>query len=86
MSGDCDENLIKQLAELIALVKQLREEVRSQRSEITYLRTLLENCAGCKEPDQLRVQSCQHGNPCFPGVTCHDTQLGPRCGRCPRGN
>lgn len=77
--------MLKLLAELLALVKQLREEINSQRSEIQYLRSLLENCAGCKEqPQQLRV-GCQYENPCYPGVTCHDTSTGPRCGHCPRG-
>ncbi|XP_055547230.1 cartilage oligomeric matrix protein isoform X2 [Wyeomyia smithii] len=83
--GDCDENLSKSLNELIALVKELREEIRRQRDEIGQLRSLIENCAGCqKAPEPLR-ESCQSSNPCFPGVHCYDTQAGMRCGHCPRG-
>jgi syndecan 4 len=83
--GDCDENLMKTLAELIALVKLLRDEVQHQRGEIQYLRSLLENCAACKEQDQIVRSGCKYENPCFAGVTCHDTSSGPRCGHCPRG-
>lgn len=85
MHGDCDENLARSLNELIQMVRELREEVRRQREEIQQLRSLIENCAGCqKAPTQLR-ESCQHNNPCFPGVHCYDTQTGMRCGHCPRG-
>jgi syndecan 4 len=85
MHGDCDENLLKMISELLRLVKELREEVNSQRGEVQYLRTLLENCAGCREAQPIIKSGCQYENPCFPGVTCHDTPSGPRCGRCPRG-
>lgn len=85
LHGDCDENLAKSLNELIAMVRELREEVKRQREEIQHLRSLIENCAGCqRSPEPLR-ESCQHNNPCFPGVHCYDTQTGMRCGHCPRG-
>ncbi|XP_038110404.1 cartilage oligomeric matrix protein [Culex quinquefasciatus] len=85
LHGDCDENLAKSLNELIAMVRELREEVKRQREEIQHLRSLIENCAGCqKSPEPLR-DSCQQHNPCFPGVHCYDTQTGVRCGHCPRG-
>lgn len=62
------ENLARSLNELIQMVRELREEVRRQREEIQQLRSLIENCAGCqKAPTQLR-ESCQHNNPCFPGM------------------
>lgn len=59
--------MTRTLSELLALVKQLREEVGQQRNEIAYLRQLIENCAGCKErPEPLR-DTCLTNNPCFPG-------------------
>ncbi|KAH8403240.1 hypothetical protein KR222_008894 [Zaprionus bogoriensis] len=90
MNGDCEDALARSLSDLLALVKLLREDVAHQRQEIGYLRMLLENCAGCKEPhgdNIIRVESqCRTTNPCFPGVECHDTAAGPRCGRCPAGH
>lgn len=74
--------LMKIIQDLVALVKQLRDDIAYQRGEISHLRTLIENCAGCKEPTQ---HTCHTANPCYPGVTCHDTATGIRCGRCPSG-
>lgn len=66
-SNEFPENLAKSLNELIAMVRELREEVKRQREEIQHLRSLIENCAGCqKSPEPLR-DSCQQHNPCFPG-------------------
>lgn len=73
------------MQELIVLVKQLREDVAHQRNEITHLRSLIENCAGCKERPEPVRETCKTHSPCFPGVQCHDTSTGMRCGRCPRG-
>lgn len=73
---------MKIIQDLVALVKQLRDDIAYQRGEISHLRTLIENCAGCKEP---APQNCHNANPCFHGVTCHDTPSGMRCGRCPSG-
>ncbi|XP_068140578.1 cartilage oligomeric matrix protein isoform X2 [Drosophila tropicalis] len=88
MHGDCEDALARSLSDLIALVKMLREDVAHQRQEIAYLRMLLENCAGCKEPhnsENLIRVDCRTANPCYPGVDCHDSATGPRCGRCPVG-
>ncbi|XP_037959915.1 uncharacterized protein LOC119689209 isoform X2 [Teleopsis dalmanni] len=87
MHGDCEDALAKSLSDLMALVKLLREDIAHQRQEIAYLRMLLENCAGCKEPsNNIRVEpTCRTSNPCYPGVDCHDSSSGPRCGRCPTG-
>lgn len=59
----------RSLSELVSLVKQLRDEVGQQRNEVSYLRQLLENCAGCQTQrrEQLR-ESCQANNPCYPGT------------------
>jgi thrombospondin 2/3/4/5 len=64
------ENLLRGINDLIALVKQLRDDVARQHAEITRLRTLIENCAGCQEGAALRMppsDTCQFANPCFPG-------------------
>lgn len=82
--GDCEDTLSKSLSDLMALVKLLREDISNQRKEIAYLRTLIENCAGCK-PDELKVASCRNANPCYPEAECYETPSGLRCGRCPLG-
>lgn len=62
--------MTKSLSELVSLVKQLRDEVGQQRNEVSYLRNLMENCAGCQPNSSRREQlreSCQANNPCYPG-------------------
>ncbi|KAG4072453.1 hypothetical protein HA402_004385 [Bradysia odoriphaga] len=76
--------LTKAIQDLIVLVKQLKDDVGQQRGEIAQLRHLIENCAGCKEPVEVR-ENCQNANPCYPGAQCYDTSTGMRCGHCPRG-
>lgn len=101
------ENLLRGINDLIALVKKLQNDIANQHADIKRLQSLIENCAGCQEPQNLRMDTCQYANPCFPGeqsikfhlksscqkylnktipgVTCHDTSTGMRCGRCPKG-
>ncbi|KAG8244007.1 hypothetical protein J6590_031007 [Homalodisca vitripennis] len=46
---DCDDNmLVKAINELVTIVKQLREEVETQRVETHKLRQLLEECDMCQ--------------------------------------
>lgn len=59
--------MTRTLSELLALVKQLREEVGQQRNEIAYLRQLIENCAGCKEHSAPLRDTCASHSPCYPG-------------------
>lgn len=70
--------LARSLSDLLALVKLLREDIAHQRQEIVYLRMLLENCAGCKEPsgdNHIRVEpNCRNANPCYPGKRHTQTQ------------
>lgn len=61
------ENLLRGINDLIALVKKLREDVAAQNADIKRLQSLIENCAGCQEPQPLRMDTCQYANPCFPG-------------------
>lgn len=77
---------MKAIQDLLAIVKQLREDVAHQTGEINHLRHLIENCVGCKEPAQIARETCQNSNPCFEGVQCYDTATSIRCGRCPSGN
>ncbi|KAL7032234.1 hypothetical protein ACKWTF_007258 [Chironomus riparius] len=85
MHGDCDENLLRGINDLIALIKKLQQDIANQHADIKRLQSLIENCAGCQEPQNIRRDTCQYANPCFPGVSCHDTSSGMRCGRCPKG-
>lgn len=60
------ENLLRGINDLIALIKKLQQDIANQHDDIRRLHTLIENCAGCQEPQNLRV-TCQYANPCFPG-------------------
>lgn len=76
---------MKTIQDLVALVKQLRDDIAYQRNEIGHIRGLIENCAGCKESQSQVRENCQNSSPCYPGVQCYDTSTGMRCGHCPRG-
>lgn len=45
--GDCDENLLKGMNDLIALVKKLEKDIANQHGDIRRLQSLIENCASC---------------------------------------
>ncbi|XP_073822844.1 cartilage oligomeric matrix protein-like [Musca autumnalis] len=79
--------LAKSLSDLSFLVRKLREEMVHHHQDISYMRMLLENCACCKATNAGKYlqETCRTSNPCYPGVKCHDTEEGIRCGRCPRG-
>ncbi|GLG96992.1 Uncharacterized protein GBIM_03846 [Gryllus bimaculatus] len=82
----CEETaqLRKLVGKLSELVEKLREEVESQRAEMQYLRGLVEQCQEyCRKP--VREGCSADPPPCFPGVACHETAEGVRCGRCPSG-
>lgn len=61
------ENLLRSINNLIALIKKLQQDIANQHADIRRLQSLIENCAGCKEPPPLRLPSCANANPCFPG-------------------
>lgn len=74
------------LNNLIKAVNILTVQCREEHAAIDALRHFLENCELCKQPPQQRVPTCAtHPPSCFPGVHCHDTSEGPRCGSCPQG-
>jgi len=45
--GDCDENLLARMNDLIALVKKLEKDIANQHGDVRRLQSLIENCAGC---------------------------------------
>ncbi|CRK87307.1 CLUMA_CG001109, isoform A [Clunio marinus] len=47
VSGDCDENLLAKMNDLIALVKKLEKDIANQHGDVRRLQSLIENCAGC---------------------------------------
>jgi thrombospondin 2/3/4/5 len=62
------ENLLRSINDLIALIKKLQQDIANQHADIRRLQSLIENCAGCQEPQNLRrLDTCQYANPCFPG-------------------
>ncbi|XP_067003820.1 cartilage oligomeric matrix protein [Anabrus simplex] len=81
----CEETgeVLKLVTTLTSIIEKLKEDIESQRSEIHYLRTLMEQCESCRRGSR---ESCSSNpSPCFPGVACRDTAEGVRCGRCPAG-
>ena len=81
------ESILKALNELIRSVNNLNNVVGDQQRTIDNLRRIIEDCEVCKpRPEPPRLPTCAtHPPGCFPGVQCHDTASGPRCGSCPRG-
>lgn len=70
------ENLLRGINDLIALVKKLQQDIANQHADIRRLQTLIENCAGCQEKAELRYDTCQYANPCFPGKWTLNHQVG----------
>jgi hypothetical protein len=63
----CVENLLRGINDLIELVKKLQRDIANQHEDIRRLQSLIENCAGCREAQPLRLDTCQYANPCFQG-------------------
>lgn len=61
------ENLLRGINDLIALVKKLQQDIANQHADIRRLQSLIENCAGCQASANLRLDTCQYANSCFPG-------------------
>ncbi|XP_015584860.1 cartilage oligomeric matrix protein [Cephus cinctus] len=82
----CLTEIIKNtINELIAAIRNLQNEVKSNRLETQHLRQLIENCVACKPGNEPPQISCTVNSPCYPGAQCRDTSRGPECGLCPRG-
>ncbi|XP_025831925.1 cartilage oligomeric matrix protein [Agrilus planipennis] len=82
-----DGAILNALNNLIKAVNKLSGDVQNQQNVIDHLRRLIEECELCKQPKPIQIQAtcATHPPDCFPGVRCHDTPEGPRCGSCPRG-
>uniref|UniRef100_A0A8C2TKG2 Cartilage oligomeric matrix protein n=1 Tax=Coturnix japonica TaxID=93934 RepID=A0A8C2TKG2_COTJA len=69
------------------VLMEVRDLLKQQIKEITFLKNTVMECDACGELLSLpRLQPllCVP-NPCFPGVPCTETSTGFRCGPCPPG-
>ncbi|GBM91229.1 Thrombospondin-4 [Araneus ventricosus] len=78
INGETD-HLLRSLAELTSVLKEMRRYMDMQTRETKLLRDTLERCEMCRTHKHCR------DSPCYPGVQCADTSDGFRCGPCPRG-
>ncbi|CAH1164418.1 unnamed protein product [Phaedon cochleariae] len=81
-----DSGILNALNILIKVVNLEVQRCEASAQAIDHLRRLIEQCEGCRRQPAPVVATCAtHPPNCFPGVRCHDTAEGPRCGSCPRG-
>uniref|UniRef100_A0A8C4LIA3 Cartilage oligomeric matrix protein n=1 Tax=Equus asinus TaxID=9793 RepID=A0A8C4LIA3_EQUAS len=83
--------MLRELQETNAALQDVRELLRQQVKEITFLKNTVMECDACgMQPARTpRVSvrplaQCAPGS-CFPGVACTQTASGARCGPCPAG-
>uniref|UniRef100_A0A8C4LCH6 Cartilage oligomeric matrix protein n=1 Tax=Equus asinus TaxID=9793 RepID=A0A8C4LCH6_EQUAS len=83
--------MLRELQETNAALQDVRELLRQQVREITFLKNTVMECDACgMQPARTpRVSvrplaQCAPGS-CFPGVACTQTASGARCGPCPAG-
>ncbi|KAL1501068.1 hypothetical protein ABEB36_006466 [Hypothenemus hampei] len=82
-----DVGLISALNQLITVVNLEVKKCQQQTEAFDKLRRLIEECELCRQrPPEIKIPTCAtHPPGCAPGVRCHDTPEGPRCGECPSG-
>ncbi|KAJ8926078.1 hypothetical protein NQ315_009934 [Exocentrus adspersus] len=82
-----DIGIINALNNLIKAVNLEVQRCGETTRALDDLKRLINECELCRQrPPQINMPSCAtHPPGCFPGVRCHDTNEGPRCGSCPRG-
>ncbi|XP_073909496.1 cartilage oligomeric matrix protein [Castor canadensis] len=91
LGGDLAPQMLRQLQETNAALQDVRELLRQQVREITFLKNTVMECDACgMQPARtpgLSVRPLPLCAPdsCFPGVACTDTAGGARCGPCPAG-
>uniref|UniRef100_A0A2K6S0U6 Cartilage oligomeric matrix protein n=1 Tax=Saimiri boliviensis boliviensis TaxID=39432 RepID=A0A2K6S0U6_SAIBB len=90
--SDLGPQMLRELRETNAALQDVRELLRQQVREITFLKNTVMECDACgmqqsvlTGPPSVRpLLSCAPGF-CFPGVACIQTESGARCGPCPAG-
>lgn len=82
-----DVGMINAINQLIKVVNLEVQKCQQQAEAFDKLRRLIEECELCRaRPNPPPVPTCAtHPPGCAPGVRCHDTPEGPRCGSCPSG-
>ncbi|CAH1113998.1 unnamed protein product [Psylliodes chrysocephalus] len=80
-----DSGILDALNSLIKVVNLEVRKCEASAQAIDQLRRLIEQCELCKAQPIQRPSCATHPPNCAPGVRCHDTAEGPRCGSCPRG-
>lgn len=83
-----DVGVINAINKLIQVVNLEVQKCEGQREAFDKLRRLIEECELCtrRPPPPPQLPTCAtHPPGCAPGVRCHDTPEGPRCGSCPSG-
>ncbi|XP_030076037.1 cartilage oligomeric matrix protein isoform X2 [Microcaecilia unicolor] len=91
--GNVQPQMLREMKETNQVLKEVRELLKQQIKEITFLKKVVTECDACG----VRTQATGPGvsvsavrnhctpNPCFPGVPCIETPGGFECGTCPPG-
>ncbi|XP_069505420.1 cartilage oligomeric matrix protein isoform X2 [Ambystoma mexicanum] len=91
--GHAETQMLSQMRESNIVLKEIRDLLKKQIKEITFLKNAVMECDACGiNPGAtgpgitmtVFQRSCTP-NPCFPGVSCIDTTTGFLCGACPLG-
>ncbi|XP_008578373.1 PREDICTED: cartilage oligomeric matrix protein [Galeopterus variegatus] len=91
LGAELAPQMLRELQETNAALQDVRELLRQQVKEITFLKNTVMECDACgMQPARtpgLSVRPLLHCAPgsCFPGVACTQTASGARCGPCPAG-
>ncbi|KAM9688457.1 cartilage oligomeric matrix protein [Trichechus inunguis] len=91
LGADLAPQMLRELQETNAALQDVRELLRQQVKEITFLKNTVMECDACGmqsvHTPGLSVRPLFHCAPgfCFPGVVCTQTASGARCGPCPAG-
>ncbi|XP_019819363.2 cartilage oligomeric matrix protein [Bos indicus] len=91
LGGDLGPQMLRELQETNAALQDVRDLLRQQVKEITFLKNTVMECDACgmqpARTPKLTVRPLSQCSPgfCFPGVACTETANGARCGPCPEG-
>ncbi|KAG8126939.1 hypothetical protein E2320_022011 [Naja naja] len=75
--------MLTEMKETNKALREIRELLKQQVKEITFLKNTVMECDACGPP--ITVLNRCSPNPCFPGVTCTSTPTSFHCGSCPLG-